>query len=526
MKTRQFFRLAMVPFLLFLAVSVAGAAELKIGSATEPSSMDPQYSTVGANEMISQHIFDTLVFADQNLQLEPGLATSWTMLDDLTWEIKLRPGVKFHDGSEFNADDVVFTIERIPTVKESPSTYERNIKSIAEIVVVDPLTIRFKMKKPSPMFPLDMRFIYIISNELPKDVKSVDFNKGGAAIGTGPFKFVEWVPGDRIVLERNDDYWGQKSSFEKAVIRTIPNDPSRVTALLAGDVDMIDKVPPPDLERLKNDPKVSLWSVPSSRMMYIHMDTSRDETPFVTAKDGGKLDKNPLLDLRVRRALSKAVNRQAIADKLFHGAAMPTGQFVPKGMVGWVPEMEAEAYDPEGAKKLLAEAGYPDGFGLTLHCTNNRYVNDEQVAQAVAQFLARVGLDMKVQAFPKNVFFSRATKREFSFFMLGFGNTTGDAARGLTAVLATYDKEAGMGANNRGRYSNPKFDKFIKDAAVTTDPAAREGMLQDAARLAIGEDQAIIPLYIDTLIWATRKGLKYEARMDEDTLAQFVTKVD
>ncbi len=500
------------------------AAELKMGTATEPSSIDPHFSTVSANQQISSHIFDTLIRKNANLQLEPGLATSWRQLDKLTWEIKLRPNVTFHDGSEFNADDVIFTIKRIPNIKDSPSTFERNIKGIASTQVVDPMTIRFKMIKESPMFPLDLSFINIISNRLPASVSSSDFHRKGAAVGTGPFKFIEWVPGDRVVLERNENYWGGKMAWEKVTIKPIPNDPSRVTALLAGDVDIIDKVPPTDLERLQKDSKIDLWRTPSSRMMYVHMDTARDQTPFVTAKDGGKLEKNPLKDLRVRKALSKAINREAIASRLFHGAAEPTGQFVAKGMVGWVADMLPEKYDPNGAKKLLAEAGYPDGFAMTLHCTNNRYVNDVQVAQVVAQFLSRIGIKMNVQGMPKNVFFPRATKREFSFFQLGFGNSTGDAARGLTAVMATYDKSAGMGANNRGRYSNPEFDRLIKLAAVTSDVRKRESYLQEATRLAIGEDQAIIPLYFTTLNWATRGGLKYEARMDEDTLAQSVSR--
>ncbi len=498
------------------------AADLKMGTATEPSSIDPHFSTVSANQMISAHMFDTLIQQNANLQLKPGLAVSWKMLDQLTWEVKLRPNVYFHDGSEFNADDVVFTINRIPSIKDSPSTYERNIKGIASIKIIDPLTMHFKTKKAAPMFPLELSFIYIISNELKGTLSSSDFHKKGAAIGTGPFKFVEWVPGDRVVLLKNDKYWGEKAEWDKVTIKPIPNDPSRVTALLAGDVDIIDNVPPTDLERLRNDDKIDLWHTPSSRMMYVHMDTARDQTPFVTAKNGKKLAKNPLKDLRVRRAISKAINRKAMADKLFHGAAEPTGQFVAKGMVGWVPEMLPEKYDPKEAKRLLAEAGYPDGFAMTLHCTNNRYVNDEQVAQVIAQFLSRAGIKMNVQGMPKNVFFPRATKREFSFFQLGFGNSTGDAARGLTAVLATYDKSAGMGANNRGRYSNPEFDRLIRLAAVTSDAANRESYLQEATRLAIGQDQAIIPLYFTTLNWATRGNLMYESRMDENTLAHSV----
>jgi peptide/nickel transport system substrate-binding protein len=506
-----------------MSLSVANAAELKIGVGSETSSIDPQFSTVGTNISAAAHVFDRLIHKTPTLQLEPGLATSWTAIDAKTWELKLRKGVKFHDGSDFDAKDVIRTIERIPLVKDSPSTFKRNIKTVKSVEAVDPHTVRFHMKKANPQFPILLSFLSVISNELPADVTSQDFNTGKAAIGTGPYKFVEWVHADRIVYESNKDYWGGKPAFDKVTLKPISSDPSRVTALLAGDVDMIDTVPPLDVARLEKDKAINLWRAPSSRMMYIHMDTDRDDSPFVRAKDGSKLAKNPLKDIRVRRAISKAVHRDAIVAKVFQGAAQTTGQFVPKGMIGWAPDIKPDAYDLAGAKKLLAEAGYPDGFAVTLQCTNNRYVNDEQVGQTIAQLLARAGIKVSVEAMPKNMFFPRATKREFSMFMLGFGNSTGDAARGLTAVLATYDKKAGMGANNRGRYSNPEFDKLIRSAAVSSDAAAREKMLQDAARVAIAKDVGIVPLYFPVTVWATRKGVDYVPRMDDYTLAQGVS---
>lgn len=523
-------RTSAVPITSILASTLfclGGAAwaqkTLKVGLATEPASLDPQYSTTGATQQASQQIFETIVGRDRFLQPAPGLALSWTQVDPLTWEIKLRKGVKFHNGKDFTAEDVVFSVKRIPLVPDSPSSYKRNVAAIKEVIAVNSTTVRFLLKTPSAQLPQDLSFIYVLPSTTPTGATQDDFNKGKYTIGTGPFKFVEWVRGDRLVVEKNSNYWGQKSSFDKVIFRPIISDPSRVATLLAGDVDMIDQVSPVDQERLRSDARVSLLTMPAATMMYIHMDTNRDKTPFVSAKDGSPLDKNPLKDIRVRRALSMAINRTALVERVLKGAAESTGQFVPKGMVGWASDIKPDPYDPEKAKKLLAEAGYPNGFSMTLHGPNDRYLNDEQVSQTIGQFFARIGIDIKVQALPYSVFGTAATNLEYSIFLMGFGNTTGDSARGMTAVLATFDKATGNGANNRGRYSNPKFDEFIKEASLTANPKKRNGFLQDAARVAIAKDHGILPLYFQTTTWAVRKGLAYQTRMDEYTLANFVT---
>ncbi len=517
---------AAVSAALFLFAASAGAqSTLKMGLTAETLSLDPQFSTTGSTQQVSQHIFDTLVTRDKNLQIAPGLALSWTEVNPLTWEIKLRQGVKFHDGRPFTSADVLASIARIPNLQDSASSYKRNIAAIKETVAVDAYTVRFLLKTPSPQLAMDLSFIYVISGATPATATTDEFNKGKYMVGTGPFKFVEWVRGDRLVLEKNPDYWGKRSSFDKVILKPITSDPSRVAALLAGDVDIIDQVSPVDQDRLRKDSRVTLFSRAADRMMYLHMDTNRDKTPFIAGKDGKPLDKNPLKDIRVRQALSLAINRDALTERVLNGAAEPTGQFVPEGMVGYIPEVKADPYDPEKAKKLLAEAGYPNGFSMTLHGSNDRFLNDEQVTQAIGQFFARVGIDIKVQALPYNVFTTAATNLEYSIFLIGFGNTTGDAARGLTAVLATFDKALGTGANNRGRYSNPEFDKLIKEASLSTNPEKREAALQEAVRIAIVRDKGIIPLYIQTNTWAVRKGLSYEARMDEYTMANTVTPV-
>ncbi len=509
--------------MLFAAAGSGAQSLLKVGASTEPASMDPQYSTTGATQLASQQIFETVVGRDQNLQIVPSLAVSWKEIDPLTWELKLRQGVKFHDGKDFGADDVVFSIKRIPTVPDSPSSYKRNVSMIKDVVAVDKQTVRILLKQPTPQLPTELTFVYVLPSTTPAGAMPDDFNKGKYVIGTGPFKFVEWVRGDRLVLEKNGAYWGRKSSYDKVIFRPITSDPSRVAALLAGDVDIIDMVSPVDQERLRKDSRVSLISKPAATMMYIHMDSNRDNSPMIAGKDGKPLGKNPLKDPRVREALSLAINREALTERVLQGAAVPAGQFVPEGMTGYAPDILPDPYDVDKAKRLLAEAGYPNGFALTLHSPNDRYLNDEQVAQTIGQFFARIGLDVKVQALPYSVFGTAATKLEYSIFLMGFGNTTGDAARGMTAVLATYDTAAGLGANNRGRYSNLDFDKFIKLAAATSDAAKRESYLQEAARIAFVKDHAILPLYYQTTTWALRKGLTYEPRMDEYTLANYVS---
>ena len=248
------------------------------------------------------------------------------------------------------------------------------------------------------------------------------------------------------------------------------------------------------------------------------MDSDRDVSPFVTDKAGKPLAKNPLKDPRVRKAISKAINRPAMVEKVMEGEAVPAGQLVPEFLFGATKNLKVEAYDPEGAKKLLAEAGYPDGFGLTIHAPNNRYVNDAKVAQAVAQMLSRVGIDTKVVAMPSATYFTQATDLKFSFMLLGWSTGTGEASSSLKALLMTFNRDKGFGTANRGRYSNGKVDALTEDALATVDDAKREALLQRATELAIN-DTGIVPVHFQVNLWATRDGITYAPRTDENTLA-------
>lgn len=501
----------------------ARAAELSVALSADVTSMDPHYHNLTPNNNIAEHIFETLVGKDARSRLKPGLAESWRAVDDLTWEFKLRKGVKFHDGSDFTAQDVVFTLDRVPAVPNSPSSFATYSKQIVEKVVVDPYTLRFKTATPYPLMPTDMSTIYIVSARAAKGATAAgasteDFNNGKAAIGTGPYKFVRYAKGDRIELARHEGYWGAKPAWDKVTLRIITADPTRVAALLAGDVRAIENVPTADIARIAKSNDLSLYRTVSHRLMYLHLDSNRDRSPHVTGKDGKPLEKNPLKDVRVRRAISKAINRQALVERVMEGAAVTTGQLMPEGLFGYTSALKTEPYDVDGAKKLLAEAGYPDGFNITLHAPNDRYVNDEQVAQAIAQLLSRVGINTKVEAMPSSVYFTRASKLEFSLMLVGWGADTAEASSPLKALLATFDPAKGLGAANRGRYSNAKMDALLAQALTVVDDAKRERLLQQATEVAVA-DLGIISLYHQHNLWATRKGVSYAARTDERTLA-------
>jgi peptide/nickel transport system substrate-binding protein len=501
----------------FAFAACLSAADLAIGLATDVTALDPHYHNVTPNNNVAAHIFGFLVERNEKSQLEPSLATAWKTVDPLTWEFKLRRGVKFHDGSEFTAADVVASIERVPTVPNSPSPFTAFTKQIREMIVVDPYTIRFRTATPYPLMPSDMTQVAIIAKAAAK-ASTEDFNSGKAAIGTGPYKLVRYAKGDRIELARNDAWWGGKTPWEKVTLRLMPQDASRVAALLSGDIQVIEGVPPADVVNLRRDKRVNMYRTVADRLIYLHMDSNRDVSPFVTDKAGKPLEKNPLRDPRVRLAISKALNRPAIVEKVMEGEAVMSGQLVPEFLFGETRNLKVEPFDAAGAKKLLSEAGYPDGFGLTIHAPNNRYVNDAKIAQTVAQMLSRIGIDTKVVAMPSATYFAQATDLKFSFMLLGWSTGTGEASSSLKALLMTYNKEKGYGTANRGRYSNGKVDALTEDALQTVDDVKREAYLQRATELAIS-DTGIVPLHFQVNLWATRDGITYVPRTDENTLA-------
>jgi peptide/nickel transport system substrate-binding protein len=502
--------------------AVAAAQDLTVGLGGAFTSADPHFHNLTPNNTVAAHIFDRLVHRDEHQKLVPGLATEWKAVDDTTWEFKLRHGVKFHDGSDFTADDVVATLKRIPWVPNSPSSFRIYTQGIASTEILDPYTIRFKTAAPYPLLPLDLSSVMIISKKF-EQASTGDFNAGRATIGTGPFRFVEFVPGDRMVLARNDDYWGPKPAWQHVTLKLITNNSARVAALLAGDVQMIEQVPSTDYAKLKTNPDVTLSQIVGNRVIYMALDSFRDQTPFATDKSGAVLPNNPLKDVRVRKALSKAINRPAIVERIMEGLAIPAGGLLPEGFFGTSAKLKPETFDPEAARKLLTEAGYPNGFGLTIHGPNDRYLNDEKVLQAIGPMFNRVGIETKVVTQPWATFATQASAPTYAYsaMLAGWVADTGEVSSPLRSLIATVNKDAGMGGSNRGRYSNPKVDALLQKALTTVDDPKREKLLQEATEVAMA-DQAIIPLYYQINTWATRKGFVYVPRADEFTLAQFV----
>ena len=523
MKRRTGSWAALVAAALALAITlptVARAADLVIGRASEQSSLDPLFSRTGNNGDTAADMFDRLVQTDADNQLHPGLALSWRALDPTTWEIRLRPGVKFQDGTPFTAADVIFSLERAGKVPNSPASFAGAVRSIAGMEAPDPLTLRIRTKAPTPQLIEQIGIVYILSKHAAEGLSTSDFNAGKGMVGTGPYRFVRYQPGQSLELTANPAYWGGKPAWDHVTLRYIPQGAARAAALLAGDVGLIGEVPPADLRRVRQG-GAQVFSTASTRLVYLALDSHRASSPFVTDLAGKVLDNNPLRDVRVRRAISEMIDRRAIVERLLDGSGEPAGQMVPQGLGGYDPSLTPPAADPAAAKKLLAEAGWPHGFGLTIHSSSDRLPEDSEVAQAIGQMLGRGGIKVNgVVALPYNVYAPAATRQAYSAFLFSFGTTTPNSAIALTNVLATYDKAKGTGVFNRARYSNPAFDARLQQALDAFDPVQRNAGLAEAAHIAF-TDVGMVPLYWQVVHWAARKGIVYEPRKDETTAARY-----
>lgn len=519
---------ALGAFALTASVSApALAQELKIAIAAEPSSADPHFHNLTPNNQIARHVFETLMDMDELQRLRLGLAASYKLIDDLTWEFKLRPNVKFHDGSPLTADDVIFSFNRVPNVPKAPAPKTAYVRG-KTLEKIDDLTLRIKTAAPAPLMLSDVAQIEIMSAKAAANVTTEDLNAGKGTVGTGPYQFVEFVPGDRLVVKRNEAYWGQKQPWERVTFRFVKSDPTRVAALLSGDVDVIENVPTADAARLAKDARVTVASALSNRVIYLHLDRYRAETPFAKAKDGSSIP-NPFNNLKVRQALSMAINRPAIVDRIMEGEAVPAAQLLPDSYAGTSRNLKPVAYNVDGAKKLLAEAGFPNGFALTIHGPNGRYTNDTKIIEALAQMFTRVGIDTKVETLPPAVFFSRASAGtpertpEFSLILAGWSAGTGEPGDSLKALIGGFDPKAGMGSANRGRYANAEVDELIKKALSTVNDNERNALVAKATEIAMN-DVGIIPIQYPKNTWAAKKGLRVTPRTDEYTLAMSITR--
>ncbi len=518
----KFTKSLMVGFLLMTTALPAIATDLTIGRATEPSSIDPQFSRTGNNQMTGELMFERLIAFGPNLNMSPGLATEWKTIDDTTWEIKLREGVKFHDGSTLTADDVIYSLERTDEVPNSPAPFSNNVANIASLEKIDDLTLRVKSTVPTPRLMEDIGQVFIISKAATEGKSSEDFNSGEAAVGTGPYVFEAWTPGEKLSLNAFADYWGDAPEFKDVDVRFISNAAARVAALLAGDVDVIDAVPPTDVARLEADENINVISAASGRVIYLGL-TQRDEFPEVTDLNGNPLAENPFKDPNVRKAVSLMIDRQLIVDRILGGSGVPAGQLVPEVLGGYSSDVQPDTVDVERAKQLLTEAGYPEGFGITIYSSNNRFPGDADLAQALAQMLVRGGLKINgVQTVPYNVYSKAASAGDYSAFVFSLGSSAPSSAPNLLGLLRSYDKEAGSGPFNRVRFSSPEFDAALDAALQEFDTDKRNQMLAEATKM-VFDLTPIVPLYWQKVHWGARKGLTITGGLSEDTLAQDVT---
>jgi peptide/nickel transport system substrate-binding protein len=519
-----FARLAVKGFssaVLAITLSYAVAKELSIGLQSIVTSIDPHFHNTAQNGSLSLHIFESLIDfeLDGRLNLRPSLATSWKSLDKTTWEFKLRENVKWHDGSPFTAADVQFTIQRAPNVPNSPSSFGVVTRLIKEVKVIDPLTVHIITTEPHPLLPRDLTLLRIVSKKFGEHATTADYNSGKAAIGTGPYRFIGYAPDASITVAKNEHYWGQKEPWDKVTFKFQPNASARAAALASREVDVIEGVPPEGAARLKADGRISLITAQSNRLIFLAMDSARDKSPFVTDKSGKAIDKNPLKDARVRKAISMAINRFSLVDQMLDGRGIVAGQLMPSGSFGTSGALRPQPFDTEQARKLLAESGYQNGFGITLHGPDNRYVHDVAVAQFVARMLAEIGIDAKVETMSASTYFSRASKLDFSFMLFGWGgNDVQEVAMVARSLLMTYNKEIGAGVANRGRYSNPALDKVIEEALASFSISKRLALSIKASEIAIA-DAALVPLYFEMGTWALAKPLTLNARLDQYTLA-------
>jgi peptide/nickel transport system substrate-binding protein len=491
--------------------------ELKIAFSAPATSLDPHFQNATPNFAIARNFFDTLVQMDPDNRIVPGLAESWRRLDDTTWEFKLRKA-KFHDGSELTAEDVAWSLDRPATIENSPASYTIYTKSIVRKRVVDARTIQLTTSGPYPLLLADLSAIIILNKKAAENLDRVQFLAALNRMGTGPYRFVSYVAEDRVAMERFDDHWGGRPAWDKVVVRFITNEAARIAALLAGDVDAIENVPTQDVERIKNDKALVLAAKKSNRVVFLFLDSGRDQSPTLSDHNGKPLASNPFKDLRVRKAINLAIDRNAIRDRIMTGIAYPTNNLATEAMPGFDPALESVPFDPVEAKKLLTEAGYPDGFRLTIASPNNRLINDAKVAQAVAQMLTRVGIRTQVDAMPFAVIATRGNKGEFSSSMMAWGVQTAEASSPVRMMLACPDKAKGWGAVNWGNYCNADADALLTRVVSTMDDDQRAGLLRQLVRKVI-DDVALVPLYFQGSTWAAKKGIAITPRGDERTTA-------
>ena len=503
-------------------VCAAQAKPFRWASQGDPQTIDPHSQNELLTNSVNGQMYETLVNRGKKLEIVPVLATEWKQIDPLTWRFTLRQGVKFHDGTPFTADDVLFSVQRASQPTSQIRVYAQ---ALGKPTKIDAYTVEFKLTEPNPILLEHATLVQIMSKawcvknkvERPLDFSAKEESYASThANGTGPYVLKAREPDVKTVLVRNADWWGKpEGNVTEVTYLSIKSDATRVSALIAGNIDLILDPPPQDVPRLKKQAGIRVIEGTENRIIFFGFDQARDQLLYSDVKG-----KNPFKDRRVREAVYRAIDIEALRRVTMRGQAAPTGGITPSVLASNPDAEKRLPFDAVLAKKLLAEAGYPNGFGFTLDCPNNRYINDEQICVAVAGMLAKIGLKVRVNAQPRAIYFARMPKRDTSAYMLGWGGAITDAETTFTPVLHSPDAK-GRGDWNWGSYQNRKLDELIDAQRIESDPAKRRKLIAEA----LAEHNAQIhhvPLHRQVIPWAMRENIRAVHRADNWVETQWV----
>jgi len=524
MKFQKKASLALVLSALAATSLVANAQTIRIANQGDALSMDPHSLNESLQLSTTSNVYEPLVGRNKDLSLAPALATAWKQTSPTVWQFELRRGVQFHDGTPFTADDVLFSFARTQADGSDMKSYTNDFKQVRKI---NDFLVEIETKTPFPILPDVISQVAMMSKkwcETNQALTPVDRRKGienaasFRANGTGPFRLRERQPNVRTVFTRNGSYWGKIEGNAAEVIFTpIGNDATRVAALLSGEVDVMEPVPVQDIERVNSGANTRAITGPELRTIFLGMDQKRDELLYSNVKG-----KNPFKDKRVRQAFYQAIDIEGIKKTVMRGASNPSALMVGPGINGFQPDAKRLPYDVEAAKKLMVEAGYPNGFEVAMNCPNDRYVNDGRICQAVAANLARINVKINLQAETKGTYFPKILRRDTGFYMLGWTPSTYDAHNALNALMACVD-DKGAGQFNLGAYCNPKVDELTKKIQAETDKVQRNAMIKEAFDLHAA-DVGHLPLHQQALAWGVSKKVKLVQLADNYMLYKWMSK--
>ena len=495
------------------------AQTLRWTSQGDALTLDPHSQNEGPTIAMNGSIYERLVNRDPDLTLVPELAVSWEAVEPTKWEFKLREGVKFHEGQDFTASDVVFSVNR---AKAESSDFKEQVASINGVEAIDDLTVHITTDGPNPILPNQLTSLFMVDEGWATDNNVVEPQNYAAneenyatrnTNGTGPFKVASRAPDELTVLERNADWWGASEfpgNVQTIEYRPIKNAATRVAALLSGEVDFVLDPPLQDLKRIEAAEGLKTVTVPQVRTIFFGMDQGVPELRTSNVKGA-----NPFADVRVRQAMDLAIDADAIQRVVMEGLSFPAGMITSPGVLGNTPEQDAPmGFDLEKAKALMAEAGYADGFSVQLDCPNDRYNNDEKICQAAVGMLAKIGIDVTLEAITKAQHFPKIQNRETDFYMLGWGVPTLDSHYVFSYLL---DHE---GSWNATGYNNDKVNMITDAIATETDLAKREGMIMDAWTQ-VKADAPYIPIHHQVLAWGMSEKLDLPIAADDSPRFRF-----